>query len=222
MTDDSIAAGPPVEEALRKVVTAIDLLAHFWSRPIMEEIHIWIEAVPAESATHQALSSEPDRDPLWRPEHLDDSLSLLVEHERLFVGPGRVPCPPYESFWREDVPVELRRSRTGPCTADLEALYAELGLKVAPGTGPSPDHIAVELEALAFALSAPESLRLAERLLEHLCQWTPRFCRAVMAETRHGYYRDLAEVTLEWLGATASVLTAATSPASRDAEGEDG
>jgi TorA maturation chaperone TorD len=123
-----------------------------------------------------------------------------TEFERLFVGPGPVPCPPYESYWREDVPFLLRGTLMGPCTAGLVDLYAQLGLQLAPDAHELPDHVAVELEAMAVAESDPAGRDVAHALLEgHLAVWLPRFCGAVQAETVDEFYRCLAATTRRWL-----------------------
>ena len=83
--------------------------------------------------THRAISSSRHERPVGSPTDLEESVGLLDEYERLFVGPGQVPCPPYESFWREDVPVDIRRTLMGPCTAELRGLYQELGLEISSG-----------------------------------------------------------------------------------------
>ena len=135
---------------------------------------------------------------------------MLYEHERLFVGPGQVPCPPYESFWRDDVPIDLWHSLMGPCTADLRRLYRELGIDMDQAAGELPDQVAVEFEALAYALSRPDCAHVAEALVtDHLGQWLPRLCRAVATEAGHPFYAGLAAVTLDWLGQIQRHLTPA-------------
>ena len=104
------------------IITAIDLLAHFWSRPLADEVGTWAEARDLEAQTDSRISSDPLREPVTVP-GLDDVPEILDKYERLFVGPGQVPCPPYESFWRGDVPVDIRRTLMGPCTADLKRPY---------------------------------------------------------------------------------------------------
>jgi TorA maturation chaperone TorD len=65
-----------------------------------------------------------------------------------------------------------------------------------------PDHIAIELEAMAYALSFEETAPVARRIFEeHLARWLPRLCRAVAHEVEEGFYRDLAVLTLDWLAA---------------------
>ncbi len=183
------------------IIGAVGLLAHFWSRPVQAEVETWARARDLEAETDSRISSDPLREPVRVP-GLEEVPRLLDEYERLFVGPGQVPCPPYESFWREDVPVDIRRTLMGPCTADLKRIYLELGLQVSARSGELPDHIAIELEALAYALSFEETEAVARELFErHLAQWLSRLCRAVAHEAEEGFYRDLAVLTLDWLAA---------------------
>lgn len=196
---DVIAPGsaplPELDED--SVVEALDLLAHWWSRPIADEVLTWLRAADLEEHVRGVMPVRPE--PLSAS--IDDATVLLDEHERLFVGPGPVPCSPYESYWREDVPVDIRRTLMGPCTADLRHLYGELGLELASASGELPDHVAVEFEAIAYALSLDGVDAIARSLFsDHLRKWLPRLCRAVAHEAGHPFYRELADVTLSWLG----------------------
>ena len=201
MTADDALSGADRSVGAETIIAAVDLLSHFWSRPLVGEVGTWAAARVLEAETDALISSNPLREPVLVP-GLEDVPALLEEYERLFVGPGQVPCPPYESFWREDVPVDIRRTLMGPCTADLRRAYLDLGLQVSWSSGELPDHIAIELEALAYALSFVETESLARQLFEeHLAQWLPRLCRAVAHEAEEGFYRDLAVLTLDWLAA---------------------
>jgi len=189
------------ETGSETIVAAVDLLAHFWSRPVSDEVASWAEARDLEAETDSRISSDPLREPVIVPD-LEEVPALLDDYERLFVGPGQVPCPPYESFWREDVPVDIRRTLMGPCTADLKRMYLELGLRVSSRAGELPDHIAIELEAMAYALSFDETGPVARQIFEeHLARWLPRLCRAVAHEAEQSFYRNLAVLTLDWLAA---------------------
>ena len=127
---------------------------------------------------------------------------MAEEYEHLFVGPGHVPCPPYESYWHErrHLSVDIRRSLMGPCTAAFRDLYAQgLELKVARAAGELPDHVAVELEALAYALSFDETVPVAQAIFDHLRHWLPRLCRAVRPRGDRPLYGELARRSLVWL-----------------------
>ncbi len=180
-------------------VMAADLIAHWWSRPVEDEVSTWIDAAPAVAAVCERLAgSSPS--PILACS-LGQVPELIDEYERMFVGPGQLPCPPYESFWRDDVPIDLWHSLMGPCTADLRRLYRELGVDMAADAGELPDHIAVEFEALAYALSRIDGSEVAARLVnDHLGAWLPGFCKQVTSQARHPFYAALAATTLDWLG----------------------
>jgi len=187
--------------------TMADLLAHWWSRPIAGEIDSWSGWHELGRNVAEATGTATPMEHLLSPIPAEERRALIDEHERLFVGPGTVPCPPYESVWRNDVPVHLRRSLMGPCTEDLRRLYTEIGLQVAPSSGELPDHVAVELEALAYAIRSPGSIQSAGALLtDHLAKWLPAFCRAVAHETAQPFYKELAVLTPGWLAELARQL----------------
>ena len=193
-TSTEVMAVPDLDEGT--VVSALDLLAHWWSRPESDEVAIWNSGCDLEEQVCDSMPERPDRLSLV----IDDIPALLEEYERLFIGPGPVPCPPYESYWRTDVPADIRSTLMGPCTADLNRLYAELGLELAPSRGELPDHVAIEFEALAFALSLEGVSTVAQSLFfDHVKKWLPRLCRAVAREAETLFYKQLADVTVAWL-----------------------
>jgi TorA maturation chaperone TorD len=180
--------------------TAIELLAHFWSRPLPEEVAQWTAWAEVAATCNQALL--PSGSPAApAPDPTVAAGELLDEYERLFVGPGPVPCPPYESYWRMDVSLDVRQSLMGPCVGDLRTIYAAMGIEPAADAGELPDYVASEFEALAYALASGHMAPAKALLDEHLLRWLPRLCREV---TRHGevlFYRDLASLTLAWVPA---------------------
>jgi TorA maturation chaperone TorD len=204
-----VAAEAPITPDAATAGTMADLLAHWWSRPVEAEITRWVSWRELGRQMGVACGATSPMEHLLSALLVEKSQVLVDEHERLFVGPGSVPCPPYESVWRNDVPIQLRRSLMGPCTEDLRRLYAEIGLKVGAGSGEMPDHVAVELEAVAFALRSPEAVPIAGVLMaDHLAKWLPTFCRAVARETTQTFYQELAALTPDWLGAMQRLFTA--------------
>ena len=67
--------------------------------------------------------------------------ALRVEHARLFVGPHKLPAPPYGSVY-----LEKGRMVMGRSTVDVVAFYRSEGIHVDDEAAELPDHIAVELE----------------------------------------------------------------------------
>jgi len=181
---------------LNTAASAAMMLAHWWTRPLAIEVATWADAADLGAVIQRQFAG---RDVLPACT-LDDEAAMLTEYERLFVGPGPVPCPPYESFWRTDVPSYLRHSLMGPCVADLSQLYRSIGIGFDPASEELPDHIAVEFEALGYALSLPDDIGVSNKLLDrHLCVWVPQFCRSLVEASRLAFYRNLAALTMHWL-----------------------
>jgi TorA maturation chaperone TorD len=103
----------------------------------------------------------------------------------------------------------------GPCTVDLRRLYQELGLSVASSAGELPDHVAVELEALAYALKSPGAEPTAHALFaDHILAWLPKLSRAVAEAAALPFYHELASLTISWL----PVFERTLSPDAREAD----
>lgn len=139
-----------------------------------------------------------------------DAPGLVEEHERLFVGPGRTPCPPYESMWMDDAPPDRGIMMATAAGAVLN-LYRRAGLTMRPHPGELPDHLVVECEALTWCLERNHQPDVARALLtDHLARWVPQFCAAVRTAAGHPYYQALAELTPAWIAALASEVDALT------------
>jgi TorA maturation chaperone TorD len=184
------------------------LLADWWSDPL--------DGVPPGSADPTGGMALAAGARLGVDEHrlialavAADAPGLVDEHERMFVGPGRTPCPPYESMWSDDAPPD-RGIMMATAAGAVLSLYRQAGLAMRPHPGELPDHLVVECEALAWCLERNREPTVARALLaDHLVQWVPRFCDAVRVAANHPYYRELAEITPVWI---AALLTQVESP----------
>lgn len=186
---------------------AARLLAAWWSRPTADELERWAYSWPAAYAAAELLELRADAVDELRAavEQVGVGVeALLEEYERLLVGPGRAPCAPYESLWRDDVPRRERGHLMGSCAADAVRIYRDLGLRVHPGAHELPDHLVVEWEALAYAFEHEAAVASCELAQSHLVLWIPPFCAAVARETEQPYYRALARLTPEWTTALAA------------------
>jgi TorA maturation chaperone TorD len=158
-----------------------------------------------------------DAEGLWR--------ALKLEHTRLFVGPGHVPAPPYESVYRQDVPVFERGLLMGRSTVHLRQQYAAAGLELAPDYTDLPDHISAELEFMSFlcskeagaweagddeaALGRANTQRLF--LAQHLSRWVPAFCQAVAQHAQLDFYRAMGRLTQSFVDADQQSLNTGAS-----------
>ncbi len=185
-------------------VAAALLLARWWSRPTLEELDTWTRLWPDAHAA--ALSLELDPAVVAQLQTAAEGANterLADEYERLLVGPGRAPCPPYESLWRADVPDHERETLMGAAADAVQGVYRELGAVVRSDGHELPDHLLIELEALAYALDRGAGESAAALVRDHLAQWTPAFCAAVAGETDQPFYRALAALTPAWTAALA-------------------
>lgn len=122
--------------------------------------------------------------------------ALDEEYTRLFVGPGSLPAPPWESVYR----TEERLLFDWP-TLEVRQAYQQVGLAVSR-PGEPDDHIGLELLFMALlcerAAAGDEAAAEAQRrfLQEHLLQWAPVFASDLARHARTDLYRGLAHATI--------------------------
>lgn len=128
----------------------------------------------------------------------EEAVSLLnSSYCQLFLGiGGAAGAPPFESAYRG-----AGRLFQGPADGMAE-LLAACGLQPADGFAEPPDHVAIELSALALLMrpgSGPGiGIGVANgpvpALRERLVEWVPTFARACARFDRSGFYAPLAAV----------------------------
>lgn len=148
----------------------------------------------------------------------EDSEELLREYSRLFVGPFELGAPPFGSVYLESEGLMMGRS-----TVEVDRIYRETGLEMSPDFRSPPDHVAAELEFLAYLCfqesSSQDPLearffrrRLGLFLQSHIGAWFPLFADKVEENSTRGFYpglsrlirRLLEEQPLNLAGATCS------------------
>jgi TorA maturation chaperone TorD len=180
------------------------ILALAFSKPKDEPEKLYAAVLDA----NESLGLNEDVIPEGQPPKGISSTDLSREHLRLFVGPGHVHCPPYESAVRKDRPKFEQGLVMGPSTADVRRRYTSAGLAISKNYTDLPDHIAAEMEFMHF-LCAEESrfarqgndmeaerYRLMERdfLHDHIGPWAPDFADCVLAKTNSLFYRAAANL----------------------------
>lgn len=186
------------------------MLSAWWTRPEPASIALWtsptyarqIKAIWLANVSQSSLTSI---DKLLATV-IAERDQLAAEYERLFVGPAIVPCPPYEVMWRADRPKHEQGMVVGQSTDEVKRLYRDLGLRVRSDGVELPDHIAIELEALAYACAVGAEPGLIEALLGRLETWLPAFCTSVAANSQIEFYRAIPNLTLESLVAIRGLL----------------
>ncbi|KCZ73336.1 putative component of anaerobic dehydrogenase [Candidatus Methanoperedens nitroreducens] len=113
---------------------------------------------------------------------------IAVEYTRLFINAiPNVPCPPYESVYREGTVM-------GDSTLDVLACYNKAGLKITNNFHDLPDHIAVELEFLYYLADTGNTEMHDSFMQKHFSKWFPEFCKRVEENDRTGFYRHACTV----------------------------
>jgi TorA maturation chaperone TorD len=134
---------------------------------------------------------------------------LRAEYDRVF---GLVPsreCPPYETEYHPSSETFFRSQQL----ADVAGFYRAFGLDPSRAEPERPDHVALELEFVAFLLlkkrlalasGAPDE-DIAERVSlceeaertffrEHLAWWIPSFTRGLRRKAGSGFYVEAGRV----------------------------
>ncbi len=131
---------------------------------------------------------------------------LLWEYTKLFIGPYRLPCPPWESVYTSP-----KRLMMQEAVDQVLAIYREAGLVVSTADV-LPDHMGVELNFLAVLLQKTHLetdqkdhyVEMTERFLaEHLLRWVPEFTRDMENAAETPFYKTAAKATrniIEFIG----------------------
>lgn len=134
----------------------------------------------------------------------EDPHDVAADHAQLFVGPGPLLVPPYESVYR--TPERLLFEEP---TMQVRAAYAEFGLQAPLLYREPDDHIGLELQFLcALCTGALDALQSgdatgAERhvaaharfLVDHVLTWAEEFLDLLDARAETDLYRALAALT---------------------------
>ena len=153
---------------------------------------------------------------------------LQWDFTRLFVGPGKMLVPPWESVHRSKTGLTFQES-----TLRVREIYQGFGVE-APAIHREPDdHIGIELafvgrlSELAAAAATEGDTAALDRHLEaqkaflrdHLLVWAPRCLELVGEHAETAYYHGVARLTLGTLSESATLCEARADPAD---EGQPG
>ena len=185
------------------IMTAMDfpntlslLSSMYLCRPTKGSLASWKTLFPNDIPDYlRDLKSAVDGMDLSSEQELED---LLWEYTRLFIGPYKLPCPPWESVYTSSKRLMMQDAYSG-----VQQLYNEIGL-VAGSPDILADHIGMELNFMAILLhklcedieGRPCYADLAKRFLdEHLTQWIPQFARDMEEAADSVFYKALARTT---------------------------
>ncbi|QCN96112.1 hypothetical protein D3093_13070 [Azospirillum argentinense] len=123
----------------------------------------------------------------------DVTLAVQRRHTALFEGIFRQrSVPPYASLW------DGTGRLCGPAVDRMQAALRDLDMRVGADCVEPPDHVAIQLAALAEAMRQRRTATVAD-LLDQMRVWTGRFAGALIRADGVGYYGNLARFLLSLL-----------------------
>jgi len=144
---------------------------------------------------------------LFLEKHLADSKELVDtlhwEYTRLFIGPDKLPAPPWESVYSSRERLLFQKP-----TSEVRRAYRKFGYIPSNFPHEADDHLGLELDFM-FRLasstkedtdqkkfdSALDLLKEQSTFLEeHLLKWVPRFVEDVLSSTKTPFYQGMAKV----------------------------
>jgi TorA maturation chaperone TorD len=127
---------------------------------------------------------------------------LLWDYTRLFIGPYKLPCPPWESVYTSP-----KRLMMQEAAAEVQNIYRGAGL-IINSKDIMPDHIGTELNFLSILLQrintdgggATNYIKIAEKFLnEHLLKWVTQFTLDMEEAAASPLYKTLAHLTRDFI-----------------------
>ena len=108
----------------------------------------------------------------------DEYESFKFSFNKLFVGPGKLKAPPYESSYRNKQGLIMQDE-----TMAVRRAYLAQGLKLKKQNIEPDDHIALEMEFLAEMIRRNEEEAFSRFLLEHAAVWAAPHCKCIKDNT---------------------------------------
>lgn len=185
-----------IEEMTTPAETLSLLSSMYLCKPSREALESWKTALSGESV----LFLDELKKAVKGIDMTSDAVleGLLWEYTRLFIGPYKLPCPPWESVYTSPKRLMMQDSAD-----QIRVLYAEAGLAINTNDI-MPDHIGVELNFLAVLLRRVQSEtnnkeeemgRTGKLLNEHLIKWVPQFTRDMENAAETPFFKALARAT---------------------------
>ena len=134
-----------------------------------------------------------------------DLLKAKEDFNQLFVGPGSILAPPWESVYRSREHLLFDKT-----THQVRKQYHDFGLQFIQENNEPDDHLIIELEFMMhlndLCLNEDHHNRLAELLPkqiyfldEHLSQWIPLFTEKIMKSAQTDLYKGAGMLLNDFL-----------------------
>jgi TorA maturation chaperone TorD len=215
VTDISTPTALEWTETLNGEALLLGLLGRvFYTYPNQEE-RAWLQSLIEEQVFNETPFAPEQPDVIeglrilqaWSSDGLDDRAfeNLQGDYTRLFIGPGKVIVPPWESVYFDDDRLIFQEQ-----TLEVREWYRRFGLEAEHLHREPDDHIGLELAFLAhlaqLGIAEPEDggqgvdleqilQKQKDFLSEHLLRWAPTFCEQVCDKANTLFYRGAALLT---------------------------
>jgi TorA maturation chaperone TorD len=196
----AVVAGPYESDWARAMDAAAQNLAKAAADLLRAEFHTaWMPLakgeLPIENLDLAPLVRELNRPADELRADFDRTFGLVIPKE----------CPPYETEYYPSKETFARSQQM----ADIAGFYRAFGIEPAPARPERADHLALELEFMAFVImkkrlaatdvGAAERIEVCERagrdfFRDHLAWWIPAFARGLERKAGGGYLAALARV----------------------------
>nr|WP_299379825.1 molecular chaperone TorD family protein [uncultured Halomonas sp.] len=219
MNRDDISKDPIDGLDTSALVVAAEWLSGIFIAPMSSQQVAQAGATSGQNAlrwTGAQLEASAAAETLCRTLDQDDSENLAVHLQRrytaLFEGIFRHRAVlPYESAWQGKDGSTLG----GESVVEMKAILRALDLHINTVCCEPPDHLAIELAALAAALREGHDTIVAD-LVRRLKDWVPAFTDALTRQDLDGFYAGAGELLLALIHEASAALAAAltvTNPA---------
>ncbi|HWI60635.1 MAG TPA: molecular chaperone TorD family protein [Symbiobacteriaceae bacterium] len=208
----ALISSPELQAVLEARAFAYRMLANaFLAEPVREQIRS-LAATDAVSLFPYAADSEPIAqgvsevtaylgDPAGDTDAAFDA--LVWDFTRMFIGPGRLAAPPWESAYKTEERLLFQEP-----TLAVRQVFRAYGLVLATAPASPEDHIGLELDFMyhtcGLALEQAKAGNVAgleqicrdqlDFLRTHLLSWAPAFAADVVRSSQTGYYRGMARM----------------------------
>lgn len=207
------------------LIVAAEWLSGIFIAPMSSQQVAQAGATPAQGALRwigEQLDAPEEAEELRRTLDQDDTEQLAVHLQRrytaLFEGIFRHRAVlPYESAWQGEDGSTLG----GESVVEMKAVLRTLELHVSTDCCEPPDHLAIELAALAAALRGDQNT-IAADLVHRLQDWMPAFTEALTRQDPDGFYAGAGKLLLALIREASAALLVAKSAAALGPERREG
>lgn len=133
---------------------------------------------------------------------------LQDEHRRVFSNVITLDCPPYETLFGND-----HIFAQAHVMGDIAGFYKAFGVELSRDIHERMDHLSVELEFMHFIAYKESYARCHDGadktqivvdaqkkfVKDHIGRWVPLFAKMLVRKADYGFYRYLADLTMDWL-----------------------